>query len=253
MQLPTAPVKALRKDPRLFLLYGPPKIGKSTILSLLPNNLILDLEQGTEFLECLRLPVKDLAELTQACTMIVNQGKPYRYTTTDTIDVVEEWCEKHATDTYKASTQGKSFTGKSVLNLPNGGGYLWLRQSFKIFINKLAQNSRNVIFVGHIRDKMIESAGKEISAKDLDLTGKIKSIMCSMCDAIGYLNRRGNGNIYITFETKDEIICGSRCDHLKGQTFEFGRDPQSFDWRKIYPDMDSPTGPGVLLDTPITD
>ena len=50
----------------------------------------------------------------------------------------------------------------------------------------------------------------------IDLTGKIKSIVCANADSIGYLYRKNNQCI-ITFKTNDEVVCGSRCEHLKNQ------------------------------------
>ena len=40
--LPTAPVSAETQDPKYLILFGLPKVGKTTILSTLENNLILD-------------------------------------------------------------------------------------------------------------------------------------------------------------------------------------------------------------------
>jgi hypothetical protein len=241
MTLPKQVIVSTRQDPRLMLIYGPPKIGKTTILSKLKGNLIIDTENGTEFVDALKVPVKDMAEYTQACTLLKNEGKnAYPYVSLDTVDKIEDWSDQAGTEMYKKSLQGKGFTGASVLNLPMGAGYLWLRQAFDIYLHKIMGTARTVILVGHIRDKMIESAGKEVNAKDLDLTGKIKSILCSKADAIGFINRDVKGNLYITFETKDTINCGSRCPHLKGQTFTFDKDPNSFDWTKIFVDGNKP-------------
>jgi hypothetical protein len=65
----------------------------------------------------------------------------------------------------------------------------------------------------------VEKAGKEVSAKDVDLTGKIQKNTCAYADAIGYLYRDGKDKNVLTFATSDEIVCGSRQEHLKGKTF----------------------------------
>jgi hypothetical protein len=236
-KLPTIVTNNFRQDPRLHLIYGPPKIGKTSILAGLKGNFIIDTEQGTGFVSALKQEVDNIQEFNQVCSLIINTGKPYKFVTIDTIDKLEEWAEVDATNEYKKSIQGKNFSGSSVLNLPNGGGYLWLRQSFLKLIAKAALLAPNVILVGHIRDKMIESGGKEVSAKDLDLTGKIKSIVCSKADAIGYLSRTKDGNLQITYQTREDVVCGSRCQHLKGATFVMDSpDPAMFNWAQIYID-----------------
>lgn len=40
--LPTTKIPAETQDPKYLILFGLPKVGKTTILSTLENNLILD-------------------------------------------------------------------------------------------------------------------------------------------------------------------------------------------------------------------
>ena len=248
LELPTTISATIRRDPKVFLLYGPPKNGKTTVVSKLPGCLIIDVEDGSDYVSCLKIKCKDRGEFDSVCGLIKAKGRPYKYIAIDTVDKIEEWAEVDATAKYKTTIQGKNFTGSSVLNLPNGGGYLFLRQSFNDYFNKIAALADHVILIGHIRDKMIESAGKEVSAKDLDLTGKIKAIVCAKADAIGYIYRSGKGgeNTTLTFETNETVLCGSRCDHLKGKRFEFTGGPESFDWQKIYLDLSTNSGASLL-------
>lgn len=127
---------------------------------------------------------------------------------------------------YKKDPKGVNFKGKSVLELPMGAGYLYLRQAFKKWIDYVSDLAEHIILVGHLKEKIIEKQGKEVVAKDLSLTGKIREITCANADAIGYLYRE-DGELRINFQASDEITCGSRCDHLRGQDF-------AFDWSKIF-------------------
>ena len=85
-----------------------------------------------------------------------------------------------------------------------------------------------MILVGHLKDKMLDKKGKEVSSKDLDLTGKIKQITCANADAIGYIYRESD-NTMISFNSMNDITAGSRCDHLKGQDMKL-------DWTQIFID-----------------
>ncbi len=235
MQLPTTKTPPSRKSPRYMLLYGPPKVGKTTILSQLDNNLIVDLESGTEFMSALKVCPSSIKEYRELCEAICQQTpRPYAHVSIDTIDKLEDWAEELATQNYKASTIGKNFMGTTVLSLPNGAGYLHLKNAFTELIQLAYPLARSVIFVGHVRDKLLETAGREVSAKDLNLTGKVRTMMTSMCDAIGYVTRDREGNLGINFKTSELIACGSRCQHLMGQSFWFKGN--EFDWKQIFVD-----------------
>ena len=232
MELPTTKVKASRKSPKNMIIYGPPKIGKTTVLSQLDNCLILDLENGSDMVDALKIKVNNLKELANVGREIIKQGKPYKYIAIDSISKLEEWCEAEAKQMYKLTAMGKNFDknneGLSILSLPNGGGYLYLRLAYKKWIDRLNLLADRIILVGHLRDKMLEKKGKEVSVKDLDLTGKIKQMTCSNTDAIGYVYREGEETM-ISFNSLEDITAGTRCEHLKGKTMPLK-------WSNIYID-----------------
>jgi len=224
--LPKAIVPSTLVDPKLMLLYGPPKVGKTTILAALPNCLVIDTEDGSDYISALKLKVTSFQELKETCAEIAKAGRPYDFVALDTITRVEDWCESRATQMYKETIIGKSFQGKTVLELPQGAGYFWLRRAFDEVIAMIIPTASRVILVGHLREKFI--GGKDakldvtVSTKDLDLTGKIKQIACSRSDAIGYVHRDpATAKLFVSFESTETINCGSRCEHLKGKKMEF--------------------------------
>jgi hypothetical protein len=188
-------------------------------LALLDNCLILDFENGSDYVEALKLKVDSLATLKAVGQEIVKAGKPYKYIAVDTVTALEEMCLSYAKTLYMETPMGKNFNGDSVLKLPNGAGYLYLREAFfKIldYIETLVPEDGSLILLGHLKDKMLETNGKEVSAVDLDLSGKIKSIVCAKADAIGLLSRKGD-KVTLNFKTSEEVTCGARPDHLKNQ------------------------------------
>ena len=230
--LPKTIIKASRKSPKNMVIYGPPKIGKTTMLSKLDNCLIIDLEDGSDMVDALKVKVNNLGMLATIGKEIIQEQRPYKYVAIDTISKLEEWCEVEGKRIYMKTPMGKNFEqknpGASVLSLPNGAGYLYLRIAFKQWIDRLNLLADHVILVGHLKDKMLEKKGKEVAVKDLDLTGKIKQITCANADAIGYIFREDETTM-ISFNSLDDTVAGSRCDHLKGQTMPF-------EWNKIFID-----------------
>ena len=232
MELPKKKVKASRKSPKNMIIYGPPKIGKTTVLSQLDDCLIIDLEEGSDMVDALKVKVNSLKELAEVGKAVVKEGKSYKYVAIDTISKLEEWCEEDAKKLYMTTPMGKNFEtknpGMSILSLPNGGGYLYLRMAYKKWIDRLNKLADHVILVGHLKDKMLEKKGKEVAVKDLDLTGKIKQITCANADAVGYIYREDDQTM-ISFNSLEDVTAGSRCDHLKGQTMPL-------EWSKIFID-----------------
>jgi hypothetical protein len=173
------------------------------------------------------------------------QGFPYKYVAVDTITALEEMCIPLAEQLYSQSSQGKNwFTeGKlkygTILNMPQGAGYPWLREAMTKVTNYIKLWAPRVIFSGHVKDILLEKNGTEFSAMDLDLTGKLKRIMTSQSDAIGYLYRKGDTNI-LSFMTKDDVSCGARPEHLRNKEFEISKinsnDQIEVNWSQIFID-----------------
>lgn len=217
--LPTKPVKASTKNPKNLIIFSKPKVGKTSLLAQLPDNLIIDLEKGSDYVDAMKLAASSIAGIKKIGDAVVAAGYPYKYITLDTITALEAMCIPYAEELYSKSSMGKKwFTeGKpkygSLLNLANGAGYPWLRQAFEKVIAYVSTLAPHIILVGHVKDTMLEKNGSEFTSSELDLTGKIKRITASNSDAIGYMYRKGNQNI-LSFKTTDEVACGARPPHL---------------------------------------
>lgn len=252
--LPDSIVKAKATDPTELVLFGKPKVGKTTALSLLEDCLIIDLENGSAYIDALKVSVNSLEELRAVCEAIYLREKKYRYIAIDTLTKLEEWCEWEATEDYMKTTIGKKFNRdnngnilpkkqwESVLTLPQGGGYLYLRNAVKRWIKVFRKLADYRLLICHTRDKSITELGKEVNINAIDLTGKLANIVAADAQGVGYIfPNRSNGDIMITFDTKF-VEGGNRSPHLIGQTFpliEFegkgaDRIVKSNNWNKIY-------------------
>ena len=214
--LPTAKVKGERVNPKRIVIYSKPKTGKTTAYAGLENNLILDLENGTDYVEALKVKISNLQELLDAGKAIKEAGKPYDYVTIDTVTALEEMIMPLAIKLYKQTPMGKNFDGDTVINLPNGAGYLYVRQAFFQVLDFIDGLAPTIILSGHIKDKQVDDKGELVMSANIDLTGKIKSLICAQADAIGYMYRKGNKTI-LSFKTNDEVTCGARPEHLRNE------------------------------------
>jgi hypothetical protein len=239
LELPTISTDAQTGAPRILILYGPPKVGKSTLLASLlnlfnPPGLLVDIEDGSDFLTAVKLKLENALQIKPFVQLCQSKGKPYPIIGYDTLDRLEQWAEQEATRRFKQTIIGKNFKEDSVLDLPKGGGYYYLRNCFNEFFNDLCSCAKYTVFAAHIKDKFINVDGKEVSAADLDLTGKIRNITCASADAIGRVFRDKDGKLMVSFSTTEVSQCGTRCPHLRGKTFQFSNEPTREEWKQIY-------------------
>jgi hypothetical protein len=234
--LPTKKVKADRVNPKRLIVYSKPKTGKTTAFAGLDDNLIIDLENGADYVEALKVKANNLQELKEVGKAIKEAGYPYQYITIDTVTALEDMVMPLAINLYKQTPMGKNYSGDSILTLPNGAGYLYVRQAFFQVLDFIDTLAPHIILSGHIKDKQVDDKGEMVMSANIDLTGKIKSLICANADAIGYMYRKGNETI-LSFRTNEEVTCGARPEHLRNEEIiisEMKDGKLKTYWNKVY-------------------
>lgn len=243
IELPKSKIPASTQDPKYLILYGLPKCGKTTTLSTLDNNLIIDCESGTDYIDALKIKVNTVKEIKEVCKAIIDAGKPYKYITIDTITALEEMVKPLALNLYKASpvySDKKYADITDVTHLPSGQGYMWTRLALEKIIDMVSKCAPNIILCGHVKDISLNE-GLDGSVKDLDLVGKTKRILSAKSDGIGFCHRDLDGNLCVNFGNNGEILTGSRCKHLAGKDIIIAerKEDGTFvpHWERIYPSL----------------
>ncbi len=231
MELPTQRLKAKTKDPRLITLFGQSKVGKSTKLSELPNCLIIDTEQGTDFLDGMIVQVNSMAELRQIPQAIASTNHQYDFGAIDTIDQIVTWVEREVVQEYNQQQRDRGNNQKilDISEMPFGAGFAMVRNKVMRVIAALKASFPKLIIIGHRKKTIIGESKVEFSSSSLDLTGKLRNLICADSDAIGYVFRDKQNDLRISFQTSDELEVGSRCDHIRGKVL-------AFEWQLIYPE-----------------
>lgn len=253
---PSAPTKIV---PSSMIIFGLPKVGKTTALSQLPNCLNIDLEKGSDFVTILRVqPPKGLGPVgiynwfKKLVAKIKAEGNPYNFVAIETISFLDEIAEWVGTYNYCHTPQGKSFNRvkdkngiaikngelldpeheeyESVHSLADGNGYRYSRKVMMDILDMCKDLGKVcTIFVAHVVDKYViaKQANSEVRAMDLSLTGKVKTLYAKEVDAIGYVFNK-NGKLHISFKGSEDKLGGMRgADHLQGYEGEL-------DWNMIF-------------------
>lgn len=240
--LPTSKIPAVSTNPKFLILYGRPKAGKTSALAQLENNLIVDLEGGSQFIDAMAVQARSVNELGEIAQAIRAKNKEvghnfYKHITIDNATRLEEMCLSYAKLLYMQTPMGKNYKGEDIRTLPNGSGYMYLRQAVRKVIDMFRELCDEFILVGHVKDVQIEQNGEELSQMALDLVGKLGSIICGEADAVGYLYRKGN-ETHISFKGGDGTIKEARAPHLRGQDIIIATGDEDGTittyWNKIY-------------------
>lgn len=219
--LPTSKIPAVSVNPKFLIIYGRPKAGKTSCLAQLESNLIVDLEGGSQFIDAMAVQARSVNELGEIAQAIRAKNKEvghnfYKHITIDNATRLEEICLSYAKLLYMQTPMGKNYKGDDVRTLPNGSGYMYIRQAVRKVIDMFKDLCDEFILVGHVKDVQIEQNGEELSEMALDLVGKLSAIVCGEADAVGYLYRKGN-ETHISFKGGDGTIKEARAPHLRGQ------------------------------------
>ena len=208
--------KAVSVNPGILLLYGAPKVGKTTMLSKLDDCLVIDTEQGGNMLDGYFETIDTKDELLQFYASAA-EGHEYKYFALDTIDKLVNWIERDVC---------REFDIESINDLPFGKGFGLVRERVMNNIKKLRSLCDHLIIIGHRKTASPIDNSTAIEPESLDLSGKLKNMVMAQADAIGYMFREED-NLMVSFQAGKALEAGSRCDHLRGKVIPF-------DWTKIY-------------------
>ena len=244
IELPMERSVAESYNPKLLIIGGKPKAGKSSFIASIDDNLIIDLEDGYRALSVMKVQARSVSDLKEIKAAILAKGKemqkaPYRFITIDNATRLEEMSLSLSAELYRSTPMGQSWgyvkdshgiimkdkSGQPVLDpkadvrlLPNGSGYLYQRKAIRMLLDMFKPLCETLILVTHVKDKAIKKDGEEVSEMSIDLAGKSGDIVCGEADAVGMIYREGN-KTYLTFQGGEGTIREARSPHLRGKKF----------------------------------
>ena len=123
MKLPESKIKSTRINPKTIVIFSQPKMGKTTVVAELDNCLILDLENGSEFVDALKIDVIEESKNTGKLPIVVlktimNQiaeknkeinGYVYKFIAIDTVSALEDIVLPLAAKMYRETPKQMGF------------------------------------------------------------------------------------------------------------------------------------------------
>lgn len=207
------------------LLFGPPKIGKTTWSSGFPNSLLLALQKGYESLKVNKVDITKWDETTQndkkngrygfveTLNEIMAGGHDYKTIVIDTADLLYDLCDKYICEKLGIDHVSEGGYGKAY----DMTGQEFLRQ-----LNKLFTSDYGVIFTSHTQVVELTTRNGKVTKIVPTLQKRANQILRSEVGAIGYMDTKlvklTDGKLVdrrvIRFRDDEFIECGTRYDFL---------------------------------------
>jgi len=158
--LPTEPTKPKTDLSAFnFIIYGPPKIGKTTLASHFPGAVFLATEDGQNALDCYRVGVDSWQRFLDACAELMEGGHKFQTIIVDTVDNLWGLCQRFVCD--KRGIEHES-------ELAYGLGSELIRAEFFRALTKLSMLPYGLVLISH-------SVSREVTTR----TGKYDRVIPS--------------------------------------------------------------------------
>lgn len=202
----------------ITLVYGPPKIGKTTFGSKMPAPLLLAAERGYSAIG--GIDVVDITTWGDIKSAVRELKKPeykeqFKSIIVDTVDITADLCQK-----YICSQLG-------IENIGDGGwstnGWSKYKKEFEETFRTLAQLGYAIVFLSHDKEKTIKPQnGSEYQQIGSSMQTSALAIVENMSDIIAYahprVNSDGSTERVLTLRSLDNSVrCGCRFGYIEAE------------------------------------
>lgn len=147
--LPTAPTpRKTRLEDQNILLYGPPKIGKSSFAAQMEMPIFAATEDGLHDLEVYQVPIGDWSTFLKFCAEISQGNHPFKNIVIDTVDNLFKYCSQHMRQKLGIIHESDMEWGK---------GWSIVKDEFMRVITKLASLPYGLFLISHAELREIKT------------------------------------------------------------------------------------------------
>lgn len=210
---------------KTWLIYGPPKIGKTELASQFPKPLIIECEVGgAEELKGVKVakPV-NLDEVSEILGELEGPaGKEFETIVIDTIDEVYDWYE---VEVCRDLSKKFKLAIDNIGEGPKGADWAEARKRMMGFMSVWKGLGKNIVYLAHSTAVMGEQGLVSQKAKTIDFPGKLGRRIPARVDVVGYCygvreagpDKKLTINRYISFQPYEELEAGCRLKELSGK------------------------------------
>ncbi len=209
------------------LLYGQTKVGKSTLLSQIPNILFLNTGGGLEAIECYEESVPDWETFLTKGKEIIMGGHNFEAIAIDTIDRLHKLCFEYMMNKLNITYPS---------DLEYGKGWDMVRTEFLRPLMKLVLSKYGIFFISHSKTIEIQTRTAKFSKVIPSMSDSLYSIISPICGIILYYDtiegEKGDVRLLRTSAT-ERWISGDRTTKLQKYGDIIMDAPPANNWEKI--------------------
>ena len=199
---------------KYILLYGKPKVGKTTLASRFPKNLLIAFEKGYNAIDGIK--AIDINRWADFKLVLRQLEKPeaqqmYDTITIDTTTIAYDMCEQ-----FICAQNGV----QAVADIPWGQGYTATKKEFENCLRKITMLGYGLVLISHIetRKEKVNDDGDEIEILAPSMPKRCYEVVNQIVDIIGYISTEwddeGNSERWLYTRQTPTIMAGSRFKYL---------------------------------------
>lgn len=179
--LPTKKTSARRDVSKItMLLYGAPKIGKSTFCSRIDDALFIATEPGLAYLDTFNVMCKSWQDIKETIEAL-KKDTTFKTIIIDTIDNYYFFCVQHVLNFYQV---------QYIQDLPYGKGTAAVTMEFEKSIRELQNLGKGIVFISHAGSfDVTQENGQTIKRTAPTIPDKCRNIIIPLVDIIGYATK----------------------------------------------------------------
>jgi hypothetical protein len=171
----TKPVADLSQQ--AVLVYGSPKIGKSSLAARFPDALFFECEPGLNQLEVFKVPTFSWEDFLAACKLVAGGGHNFKTIVVDTIDNAFKYCTDHVCSKHSIEYEG---------DMPHGKGWALVKNEWHRVLTRLASLPYGLVLISHAQDKTVETRTGEHTKTQPSLPDRARNVVLGLVDMILY-------------------------------------------------------------------
>ena len=201
------------------LIFGSPKVGKSTFASGAEKVLFFNFENGTEFLplEHDPIPIQKWTEFKNYLKQLRDPEIQAMFHTLviDTVTIAAQLVEKYVCMQNNV---------ENIKDIPYGAGYGMPAAEFFNVFHEISMMGYGIIFLAHTKTQYsdyVDEKGEKIQQVTADVDKRIFSVLNGMCDIIAYAEKQYDPItktmtrvLYTDADAPDKVTGGRCCQYF---------------------------------------